>query len=102
MTAPKQEQTEQGGLQGTRRLLASVRGLLEVSSKVSVILRILRILRLRIVLNLRHTIDYRLNSVLLSGHRQARAQDLPLEPESQAQGPRRRGGGRALTSSNQL
>ena len=89
MTAPKQEQTEQGGLQGTRRLLASVRGLLEVSSKVGVILCILR-----------HTIDYRLNSVLLSGHRQARAQDLPLEPESQAQGPRRRGGGRALTSSN--
>ena len=41
MTAPKQEQTEQGGLQGTRRLLASVRGLLEVSSKVGVILRIL-------------------------------------------------------------
>ena len=36
MTAPKQEQTEQGGLQGTRRLLASVRGLLEVSSKVGV------------------------------------------------------------------
>ena len=99
MTAPKQEQTEQGGLQGTRRLLASVRGLLEVSSKVCVILRILR---LGIVLILRHTIDYRLNSVLLSGHRQARAQDLPLEPESQAQGPRRRGGGRALTSSNQL
>ena len=99
MTAPKQEQTEQGGLQGTRRLLASVRGLLEVSSKVGVILRILR---LGIVLILRHTIDYRLNSVLLSGHRQARAQDLPLEPESQAQGPRRRGGGRALTSSNQL
>ena len=43
MTAPKQEQTEQGGLQGTRRLLASVRGLLEVSSKVGVILRILRL-----------------------------------------------------------
>ena len=99
MTAPKQEQTEQGGLQGTRRLLASVRGLLEVSSKVGVILRILR---LGILLILRHTIDYRLNSVLFSGHRQARAQDLPLEPESQAQGPRGRGGGRALTSSNTL
>ena len=55
MTAPKQEQTEQGGLQGTRRLLASVRGLLEVSSKVGVILRILCI---SIVLILRHTIDY--------------------------------------------
>ena len=66
MTAPKQEQTEQGGLQGTRRLLASVRGLLEVSSKVGVILRILCI---SIVLILRHTIDYRLDSVLLSGHR---------------------------------
>ena len=54
MTAPKQEQTEQGGLQGTRRLLASVRGLLEVSSKVGVILRILR---LGIVLILLHNID---------------------------------------------
>ena len=93
MTAPKQEQTEQGGVQGTRRLLASVRGLLEVSSKVGVILRILRIICI-----IRQTVETR--SPLLPGHRQARAQDLPLEPESQAQGPRGRGGGRALTSSN--